>query len=96
MMMWGYGYSGPMMVDMLIWNLIWLGLLALGIYALVRWIIRSNTNTASTRSTAGEPSAEEILRRRYARGEIDTATFEQMRERLEAGNEPRPIERSHM
>jgi uncharacterized membrane protein len=26
----------------------------------------------------------EILRQRYARGEIDTATFEQMRERLEA------------
>jgi hypothetical protein len=30
------------------------------------------------------PSAIEILRQRYARGEIDTATFEQMRERLAA------------
>jgi len=29
-------------------------------------------------------SALEILRRRYAAGEIDTATFEQMRERLVA------------
>jgi putative membrane protein len=33
---------------------------------------------------ASGPSAMEILRQRFARGEIDTATFEQMRERLEA------------
>ncbi|QBD75573.1 SHOCT domain-containing protein [Ktedonosporobacter rubrisoli] len=31
-----------------------------------------------------QPSAMEILRQRYARGEIDGATFDQMRERLEA------------
>lgn len=31
-----------------------------------------------------DASALEILRQRYAAGEIDTATFEQMRERLEA------------
>ncbi len=30
------------------------------------------------------PSALEILRQRYASGEIDATTFEQMRERLEA------------
>ncbi len=34
------------------------------------------------------PSALEILRQRYARGEIDTATFEQMRERLEVSSSP--------
>jgi uncharacterized membrane protein len=33
-------------------------------------------------------SAMEILRQRYARGEIDAATFDQMRERLEASNKP--------
>lgn len=38
---------------------------------------------------AHEPSALEILGRRYARGEIDTATFEQMRERLENINRPK-------
>lgn len=36
-----------------------------------------------------QPSAMEILRRRYARGEIDAATFDQMRERLEASEHPR-------
>ena len=36
-----------------------------------------------------QPSALEILRRRYARGEIDAATFDQMRERLEASERPK-------
>ncbi len=33
-------------------------------------------------------SALEILRQRYARGEIDDVTFQQMRERLEAPTAP--------
>ena len=36
-----------------------------------------------------QPSALEILRQRYARGEIDATTYEQMRERLEASTGPR-------
>jgi len=39
--------------------------------------------------SGGGPSALEILRQRYARGEIDAATFEQMRERLESSHAPR-------
>ena len=35
-----------------------------------------------------QPSALEILNQRYARGEIDAATYEQMRERLEASSGP--------
>jgi putative membrane protein len=37
-----------------------------------------------------QPSAMEILRQRYARGEIDTATYESMRERLENSGGPGP------
>ncbi len=36
-----------------------------------------------------QPSPLDVLRMRYARGEIDAATFEQMRERLEGNGEPR-------
>jgi uncharacterized membrane protein len=37
---------------------------------------------------APQPSALEILSQRYARGEIDSETFDQMRERLESVNRP--------
>ena len=35
-----------------------------------------------------QPSAMETLRQRYARGEIDAVTFDQMRERLGSTHEP--------
>jgi len=35
-----------------------------------------------------QPSALDILRWRYVRGEIDAVTYEQMRERLEASSGP--------
>ena len=35
-----------------------------------------------------QPSALEILQQRYARGEIDDVTFQQMRERLEVPMPP--------
>ena len=83
-MMWGYDYSWPMMLWMTLWNLAWLVLLGLAIWALVRWLIRSASPSKHQDFSPAEPSALEILQRRYARGEIDAITFEQMRERLEA------------
>ena len=76
-MMWGYGWSGPDILMMTLSSLLWIALIAVLIWAVVSWLNKKNTNTTT-------PSAMEILRLRYARGEIDAATFEQMRERLEA------------
>jgi putative membrane protein len=81
-MMWGYPWSGSMMAWMAIWGIIWLVLVGLVIWALVRWVDRRTTTQAPTSG----PSAMEMLRQRYARGEIDAATFDQMRERLEASS----------
>lgn len=88
--MWGYGFAWPMMFWMILGGTLWIVLLAVLIWALVRWLDRKTTSsplyeTRHDRSTPpGGPSALEILRQRYARGEIDTTTYEQMRERLEA------------
>ncbi len=76
-------------------SLFWLLLIALLIWGLVRWISTQATHTQPpftyrpTTPPFQQPSALEILRQRYARGEIDTATYEQMRERLEASERPR-------
>lgn len=77
MPMWGWDYSmgWPMAFWMIMIVLGGLGLLALLIWALVR--------RTSLEPARNDTSAMEILRARYARGEVDGATFEEMRERLE-------------
>jgi putative membrane protein len=53
-----------------------------------RWMPASQY--ASYRGTPPtQPSASDILDQRYARGEIDAATYEQMRERLSNADTPR-------
>lgn len=81
-MMWGY-YPG-MGWWMVLSSLFWLALVAIAVWALVRWVSHQ-TRTRADHPLGGPsmgPSAEEILRQRYARREIDEATYEQMRERL--------------
>ena len=93
----GYGSAGwagsalPMLLGMSLWGMT--GLLLLG---LVLWLILqrvghplADTLAApfSTRWTLREvpqPTATDLLRERYARGEIDLATFEEMLTRIEA------------
>ena len=86
-MMWGYGFSwGGMLLSMGLW----IALLVVVVWAIIRWLDRrtspSGSINTSTPPTPGNPSALEILGQRYARGEIDTATFEQMLKRLVASN----------
>lgn len=84
-MMWGYdyGWSWPLMSFGMV---LWIALLVVLAWALIRWLDRRTNMPGSSGPTtpASGPSALELLRQRYARGEIDTGTFEQMREHLEA------------
>ena len=73
-MMWYTTESGPAwMFGMLAMWLFWFILLAGGIWALLRWVRPAPTP---------QMTPMETLHLRYARGEIDTPTFEHMRERL--------------
>ncbi len=81
-MMW-YGYSWGGMLLMLLSMLLWVAVIGLVVWALVRWLAVHAPSSGSPPSGSNGPSAIEILRQRFARGEIDAATFEQMRERLE-------------
>ncbi|MDQ2904487.1 MAG: SHOCT domain-containing protein [Chloroflexota bacterium] len=80
-MMWGYnvGWGGVLMS---LGMVLWIALLTILVWAVIRWLERKPT--APTPPSIGmsptSPSALEILQQRYARGEIDAATFEQMRE----------------
>ena len=81
---------------LLFFKFFWILLVVLLIAALVRGFGRRNRWMAYTGRTPfytpGTPpmqvSAMEILRQRYARGEINATTYEQMRERLEASSRP--------
>ena len=74
-MYWGIGFW-PLL------PLFWIGIVAFFCWGAFRWF--GWRNWRGTFATSIEPDALEILRRRYARGEIDAITFDQMRERLES------------
>jgi putative membrane protein len=89
-MMWGYNMTG-MGWWMIISSLIWLGLIAVAVWAFARWANRPSQPDSSHRSNfPPAQSAIEILRQRFARGEIDSNTFERMQRELDASAvEPR-------
>ena len=76
------GGMGLMMLGILGMTL-WILLLAVLIWAFITWLNR-RWNTSQPRQEPLQPSAREILEQRYARGEIDQTTFQQMREQLGA------------
>jgi putative membrane protein len=67
---WGYGMGGFGNIVMLAF---WIAVIV-GIIFLVRWLVISTR--AGERSARPEDSALEILKRRYARGEINKEEFE--------------------
>jgi len=68
-MMWGLGMGGIFMI-------IFWGLIILGVIFLIRWL------AGMTKTTKSEESALEILKKRYARGEINQEEFEQKKKDL--------------
>jgi len=69
-MMWGWWGMGW------IFMIVILGILILGLIFLSRWLL------GMTKVPRGEESALEILKKRYARGEIDKEEFEQKKRDL--------------
>jgi putative membrane protein len=93
MPMWGYpaGYGWAGFIWMILGAIFWLGLLGLLVWLLVRWLGRGtgyDYRATPPPPQAAAPSALEILRQRYARGEIDEATYLRMREQLETPSPP--------
>jgi len=58
-----------------------------GLIALIAWVVVQLTSSRRDESTPGtrEDSAEEILRQRFARGEIDAEEYEERRRILGGG-----------
>ena len=84
-MMWGY-YAPGLGWWMVLSSLLWLVLIGAVVWALVRWV-GYQTRSAGGHQSSGpsdKTSAEEVLRQRFARGEIDAATFQAMRAQLAA------------
>ena len=70
---WGMGIGGIFMI--LFWALI-----IFGVVALVKWIF---FNGSSSTGTSGR-NALDILKERYARGEINREQYEEMRRNLQS------------
>jgi putative membrane protein len=85
-MMWGYYMGSGMAWWMIISSLLWLAIAAVAVWALVRRL--SNTRAPDSARPRDLPtqqvSALDILKARYARGEIDRPTYQAMRADLEA------------
>src|SRR5258708_20729137 len=91
-MMWGYGF-GWGWVMMALGTVLWIALLVVLVWALIRWLSSKTSTPTPTmmQMPPSGPSPEEILRQRYARGETDPAPFGHIHERLQAPN-PTPAE----
>ncbi len=91
-MMWGFGHGLLFLLPLLfLAKFFWIVILALLIGLAIRRLSFRHRQMPFYHygMPPVQPSALDILRQRYARGEIDAATFDQMRERLEATTGPR-------
>ncbi len=89
-MMWyyGYGLNWFAMALMVVGTILFILLLVVLAWAIIRWLEGRLTSAPRASSTRESPSALEILRQRYARGEIDSETFERMSAQIESTGMP--------
>ena len=81
--MMGFGFGGFGLIFMLIF---WVAIIALAVWLLSNLFPRATSTSASQPMVHGanqNGSALEILKQRYARGEISQAEYEEMRRALE-------------
>lgn len=77
-MMWGSWGIGMMIMMFVFW-----AVLIVGIVLLIRWLMTAGAPGARLSSGTGSESALDILKKRYARGEISKQEFEEMRRDLQ-------------
>ncbi|MBA3308564.1 MAG: SHOCT domain-containing protein [Nocardioidaceae bacterium] len=65
------GMGGGMMLWMVVWGLVGLAALVLAVVGIVWLVRRIDADTRSSEPRKSADSPEEILRRRYAAGELD-------------------------
>lgn len=84
-MYWNAGLNWADALWMGFWTVLWVVLLGLVLWGVLRLLARRPGASSAHvwRIQSDEPSALEILNRRYARGEIDAADYDEMRARLE-------------
>lgn len=86
----GYGGMGPGMMGwgmgggwfgFIFMILFWAVILAAAV-AFIRWLVKRGSSASSNAPEQRQDSALEILRKRYAQGEIDSEEFEQRKQAL--------------
>lgn len=73
---WGMGWFG------MIFNLVFWILILVGLVFLIRWLIQSSRDRSGGSYGGGGSRALEILKERYARGEIDKQQYDSMKKDL--------------
>ena len=72
---WGMGWFG------MIFMIIFWGLIIVGLVSLIRWLIQNTSSKGHSGVSAG-PKAIDILKERYAKGEISQDEFETMKKEI--------------